>query len=510
MIALLLAVLAGPAMAQTTDTFGGTATSNTGNFDYKLNTFDVTAAATLEEIEVWAASGNFGAANVTFVVYEEGGANSWDLIWEQGGSISTSLDWQGIVVPSVQLVPGRSYAIGYYTGFDDVEYAYTNGAPLETVTWGSRTGALYSGNGSVFFRPDPLNDSISGLGYRQRLTVDIGTDNDGDGWPDNVDCDDADPNINPGAQESCDGVDEDCDGVADNDVVYADYWPDLDGDGFGDAAATAANTCDGPPADHVANDRDCDDGDAGIHPQAAELCDGIDQDCDQVPDNGVVFVDYWPDGDGDGFGDGGAEATSACDGAPTGFVDNARDCDDSASTTYPDAPELCNETDDDCDLEVDEDVVFSDYWPDEDGDGFGNRDVGPVSDCVAPAGFVDNDGDCNDGIAVVNPDATELCDGLDNNCDDDLLPDEIDSDLDGILDCGDCDPTDPEVFPGAAESCNGIDNDCDGKIPTDAECNPYADEGLLPAVACGCSSTQGSVPPVLVLLGMLGLVRRRR
>ena len=55
------------------------------------------------------------------------------------------------------------------------------------------------------------------------------------------------------------------------------------------------------------------------------------------------------------------------------------------------------------------------FYQDFDGDGYGNLDVAQTQ-CVMPEGFVDNDGDCADTNAAVNPVATEICDGIDNNC----------------------------------------------------------------------------------------------
>ncbi|MCA9488630.1 MAG: hypothetical protein KC621_01865 [Myxococcales bacterium] len=67
-----------------------------------------------------------------------------------------------------------------------------------------------------------------------------------------------------------------------------DSWPDADGDGWGDATATAVRGC-SPPAGHVANTEDCDDGAAAVGPDAPETCNGIDDDCDGDVDEGLLL-----------------------------------------------------------------------------------------------------------------------------------------------------------------------------------------------------------------------------
>lgn len=87
-------------------------------------------------------------------------------------------------------------------------------------------------------------------------------------------------------------------------------------------------------------------------------------------------------------------------------------------------------------------------------------------------GYTADDGDCDDFDATVYPGATEVCDGVDNACQGSLMTGESDADGDGYVSClssqtlatGDCDDHDPTINPDAEEVCDGLDNDCDGVI----------------------------------------------
>ena len=94
------------------------------------------------------------------------------------------------------------------------------------------------------------------------------------------DCDDTDPAVHPGAEETCDGVDEDCDSLIDDQRWYRDG----DGDGWGsDDDVVVVDLCQEPPG-RILTDGDCDDHDAEVHPEAIEVCgDAIDNDCDDNP-----------------------------------------------------------------------------------------------------------------------------------------------------------------------------------------------------------------------------------
>ncbi len=324
-------------------------------------------------------------------------------------------------------------------------------------------------------------------------------DADGDLYTvDEGDCDDADPTVNPGANElACDGVDTDCDGAlwpteSDDD---GDGWTECEGDcdDADDAVAPDApeiycdgidNDCDGEDLGHEIDDDgdgwslcdDCDDTSVVIHPGAAEDVDGIDNDCDGTVDEGTAVYD--DDGDGYAEADGdcndynvaihpfAAEVEDALDNDCDGLVDEGTpaydddgdgvsedggDCDDANQAIYPGAPEHANGVDDDCDGEVDEHTDVSD----DDGDG-----------------FAEMDGDCNDYDAQVYPGAVEIVDALDNDCDG--IVDEgtavYDDDGDGLSeDQGDCDDGNPAISPAEVEVVDGLDNDCDGDVDEDTD-----------------------------------------
>ncbi len=317
---------------------------------------------------------------------------------------------------------------------------------------------------------------------------------------DATDCDDTDGAIHPGATEVCDEADNDCDGLVDDEDIDLDgtdtFYIDHDGDGHGSTDYTT-ESCEAPSG-YVDNATDCDDGDADNHPDATEVCDEIDNNCDgDIDEEGALNGATWyGDGDGDGYGDP-ASTTESCE-AASGYVDDASDCDDDDSAIHPGATEVCDEVDNDCDGLVDDEDIDVDgtstFYIDHDEDGHGSTDYTTES-CQAPSGYVSDATDCDDTDADNNPDALEMCDGEDNDCDG-LVDDEdtspggtstfyIDSDGDGygstdstaaaceapsghVDDDTDCDDADPAIHPDATESCDGTDDDCDGETDEDA------------------------------------------
>jgi subtilisin-like proprotein convertase family protein len=321
---------------------------------------------------------------------------------------------------------------------------------------------------------DSLAGSANGVINSWSITITTAADADGDGYtscnaaqPNLQDCDDTDVSVFPGATEQCNGEDDDCDGTLPADEIDAD-------------------------SDGVIACADCNDADAAVFPGNVEVCDsaGVDNDCDPSTDEAV-------DGDGDGSsacdGDcddtlaavnvGAAEVCNGIDDDCNGLADadvsgevdvdldgslSCDDCDDNDPANFPGNLEICDSQDNDCDPGTDE-------AQDSDGDGF--------SACTG--------GDCNGADATVYPGAPELCDGQDNDCDGQLPADEVDNDGDTSIACADCDDNDADNFPGNGEVCDGQDNDCD------ANSNELFDfDGDLVS-ACGgdCDETDDAVYP---------------
>jgi hypothetical protein len=246
---------------------------------------------------------------------------------------------------------------------------------------------------------------------------------------DGTDCDDADNTRFPGAVERCNDVDDDCDRSVDEDAPVIVFYLDADGDGAGDPDVRV-EACT-RPADHVAVGDDCDDDDDARYPGAPEVCNGIDDDCDDDVDTDDIDLDpasaqQYRDEDGDGFGLE-TDPRQSCEIEP-GWVRAFGDCDDDDDARYPGAPERCDGIDQDCDKAIDEDAVDATrYYPDDDGDGFGDL-TRPLDACVAPPEHVQNGGDCDDDRGASNPLADEVCDNLE------------DDDCDNTVDEPECDP----------------------------------------------------------------------
>ena len=227
--------------------------------------------------------------------------------------------------------------------------------------------------------------------------------------------------------------------------------------------------------DGATEDVDCDDSDPSAYPGNVETCDGVDNDCDSLVDNGATDAPTWfPDLDSDGYGDdsGAVQACEApsghvstggdcddkqplfhpgadetctdpydynCDGS-VGLVDSDKDgfaaceeCDDGNALIFPGADEFCDGVDSDCNGVLDDDYALdAQTWHvDDDGDGYGTSDT--LQACAQPAGTADNDADCDDSDASISPAASEIdLDDIDQDCDG--YDGGVDTDGDGLED----------------------------------------------------------------------------
>jgi hypothetical protein len=320
----------------------------------------------------------------------------------------------------------------------------------------------------------------------------------------NTDCNDGNGAIHPGATEICNGVDDNCAGGIDDGLPTSTFYLDADGDGYGRSDATkVACSLAQAGAGYVVNNGDCDDGNMAIHPGATEVCNGLDENCTGIADDGLPTATFYFDHDGDGYGD--AAATKvACNLAQAGpgYVANNTDCNDGNGAVHPGAVDECNGIDDDCNGTPDNGLAMTTFYRDADGDGYGAADVTKMacSLAVAGAGYVTDHTDCNDADKNIFPGAPEICANMkDDNCngvvDTDAPANSTfykDTDGDGygsatsgtatacsppagyVSNNTDCNDADGAIHPGATEVCNGKDDNCAGGV----------DEGLG-TISCG-------------------------
>ncbi|MGH9870250.1 MAG: Kelch repeat-containing protein [Candidatus Polarisedimenticolia bacterium] len=236
------------------------------------------------------------------------------------------------------------------------------------------------------------------------------------------------------------------------------FPPQVDGDG--DGLSECAN--------------DCDDTNAAVYPGAPQICDGLNNDCEDPGWPSVPSVEADQDADG----------VMIC----------AGDCDDAQATVYPGAPHLCDGVNNDCSHPA---------WP----------ALGGTESDLDFDSFRVCDGDCDDANPAVRPGGAQICDGVNNDCASPGWPslqgtNEADADQDGYSLCsGDCDLSNGSVYPGAPQLCDGVNNDCnhpawpalggtesdadqDGHRVCDGDCddnNPAVDIGI-PQVCDGLNN----------------------
>ena len=232
------------------------------------------------------------------------------------------------------------------------------------------------------------------------------------------------------------------------------YFRDIDADGVGSANSGTTRNC-SPPLGYSATDGDCDDFDNRRAPGKTESCNGLDDDCNMLVDEGLTSITTWPDSDGDGYGWAQGAPMSGCAGGNR--AQNSMDCDDATRAINPGAMEICNQKDDDCDGQVDEGARIRC------GKGWCER-LGPtcsVSDCTPGAPLI------------------ERCNALDDDCD-------------GVVDNGD--------VCGAGAACVSgkcVDGAVDAGSPDAGTSSPRGEPS-------GCSTA----PALLMALALAWVFRR--
>ncbi len=254
-----------------------------------------------------------------------------------------------------------------------------------------------------------------------------------------------------GSPEKCNHIDDDCDGATDEDFGVGQPC-----EGVGECGLGALECLD-------ENQAVCStDINGGFYGGSTELCDGLDNDCDGQSDE-----DFGVGLECNGVGECGTGVIE-CHPSNQNLAICSSDPDGSQTAQ---SPEICDSLDNDCDGQTDED------WPD-----LGNP-------CVGTGGCSDHYGiyECADAGSLIcstsfggsqyNPSGSEICDGMDNDCDG-----QTDEDFplgtacpgvgqceSGVLECDDQGSTRCSTMPGGSanmstmELCDGIDNDCDGQ-----------------------------------------------
>lgn len=300
---------------------------------------------------------------------------------------------------------------------------------------------------------------------------------------DGTDCNDENPDIYPKATEACNGIDDDCDESVDEGVLKR-FFADQDGDGYGDPNSSK-QTCVQPDGyvanghDLAPNDKDkigLDIDEDGIDDlvdncrgitnpnQADDDGDGVGDLCDE--DSGD-FKKYYLDSDGDGYGD--SSIFREAYARPEGYAADSTDCNDEDPNIHPYAPERCNYIDDDCDGYADEILLTGTFYKDNDGDLFGNIDE-PIHHCM-PEGYVDNSLDCDDTNKDINPGMEEICNGIDENCNEDVDEGFLDTDEDDFADCVDEDDDGDGILEDGDGSGDAGDNRCTDGQTTNCDDN---------------------------------------
>lgn len=228
----------------------------------------------------------------------------------------------------------------------------------------------------------------------------------------------------------------------------------------------------------------CDDGVCCV-PSGTPACPTL------VPASGVCADGapprpWYPDSDGDGFGNRAGALAACAQPFLTAHVTNADDCDDTSALARPGGTEACDGVDNNCNGEVDEGFLpQKTVFPDQDKDGAGDP-AAPLAICAAaarlPSGYTDNNGDCAPTDATRFPGQVEFCNGLDDDCDGRADEEPVEGSgqacmtgqrglcAPGSIACVAAKKECLSTYTPTSDSCDGVDNDCDGEVDERPDC----------------------------------------
>ncbi|MBZ5639234.1 MAG: hypothetical protein LAO51_10845 [Acidobacteriia bacterium] len=387
------------------------------------------------------------------------GAGSWTALASTGAP--SARFWHTAVWTGTQMI-----VWGGNDGSADLDsgarYNTTSGAWLPTSSVGtpiarSQHTAVWTGSYMVVWGGVGFSGTvIPMLGSGGSYLIEQDVDHDGDGYrscetnPALNDCNDGNPNVHPGAVEICNGIDDNCDGQIDEGVTVPTWFNDADGDGYGsntDAVAACLSPlpykeCSVSFLTQCFNDFDCPAG--TCKPKQAETC-SVDADCATNPGEtcvagrcvGIACRD-----------DSVCQNFETCVGSETcsrdrQYLSTSGDCDDTNPAIHPGFTEICNGIDDDCNGAVDDGLPTGTWYPDVDGDHYGDssrvvagcqplsykvcaespsvqcstsEDCPGTQACDRQVDYISVGGDCNDLNAAIHPGAPEQCNHINDNC----------------------------------------------------------------------------------------------
>jgi hypothetical protein len=442
---------------------------------------------TLASVDLWVAY-NYSPSASVYVGIATFDGSTINFVQQPISTIPpVSGPWSVTLGGGVPVVSGNTYHVVIYSAGAATDMALEAAGDVYAGGMVRRDTAILQGNWTEF----PGIDLHMGLHYAGSIAVegvDEGCNDDGDDYCDasmttvgtpatciggGGDCNDLRALTNPGiVAETCDNIDDDCDGQVDDGC-------DDDGDGYCDAGRALSNPV---PTICPAGGNDCDDLNNARNPGAQEVCaNGLDDNCDGSTNNigALNCKNFYFDGDEDSYGL--AASICVCEAQGSFQATKTGDCNDSSTAVYPGAAEVCGDgIDNDCDLDLNDIGAqgCSDFYFDDDQDGYGLSALKQCR-CVGEGDYTaTSTGDCNDNVAAVKPGATEKCNNVDDNCAggvDEGCNDDGDAYCDinmttvgtpnvCALGGGDCDDGSAAVNPGLPEQCDDADNNCSGVV----------------------------------------------